>query len=366
MKLYDVAQATCGKRGRRELSEEAASARLAPRGLTIVAGYSGASGKATVRCRNGHEWLASMSGVLRHKYPRGCPHCAGVARVPPHEMVTRTLTRGFQIVGNPADGSMETKRTFKCANGHEWVSTLTRVIGKKQSGCPMCRKTTEGDVVERLSARGYVLVGQFNGLMTKTAIRCGEGHEWVANLKNVLGKAASGCPSCYTLAKQDAVERLARRGLTLVSEYVNTRSKGTLRCVDGHEWSTSLYHVLASDPSGCPHCARSGFNPSKPATFYVVKLMSRNGEYAGFGITENLSVRMGRHRHNAAKVGVMLDVVATTFFRNGGDALDLERSVKKTLPLTDSGVEGFRMEATTPDGLPALLAMMREANREAL
>ena len=63
------------------------------------------------------------------------------------------------------------------------------------------------------------------------------------------------------------------------------------KCSKGHKWKASVNHRAGVSKSGCPVCAESGFNPERPAWFY---LMSRQGEQQ-FGITNVLDQRVQYH-----------------------------------------------------------------------
>ena len=60
---------------------------------------------------------------------------------------------------------------------------------------------------------------------------------------------------------------------------------------EGHTWTTSCGQRTDTSPSGCPECAEYGFNPGKPAWFY---LMERTGQQQ-FGITNDKKRRLDAH-----------------------------------------------------------------------
>ena len=70
------------------------------------------------------------------------------------------------------------------------------------------------------------------------------------------------------------------------------------KCEKGHTWKTTPDHRTGDDPTGCPGCAESGFNPERPAWFY---LLERPGEQQ-LGITHNFRIRMKTHRPRGWKV----------------------------------------------------------------
>ena len=43
------------------------------------------------------------------------------------------------------------------------------------------------------------------------------------------------------------------------------------KCKEGHTWTTSCGQRTGTSLSGCPECAEYGFNPGKPAWFYLME-----------------------------------------------------------------------------------------------
>ena len=348
------------------VTKERVSEKLAARGITLVGDFTGVNERHALICAKGHEWVTALQPVLRKNNARGCPHCAGVARLTEAETTKRLAQRGIRLVGAWVDGSC-VKRAFECERGHVWETTLHSVLGKKKTGCPECaeyNKPQPEKVKLDLAARGLTLVAGYKNFKKKTLIRCSKGHEWSAALSNVIGDGRTGCPVCQRVTEQEVVARLKGRGITLIGEYVNTQVPTRFRCDLGHEWVTAPNLVLNGGKSGCPTCATSGFKPDKPAYFYVVKIESNMGEYVGFGITKNVDARLARHRANAFKAGVSLEPILTKFFSSGHAALRLEKQVLRSLPRVDASIEGFRKEATAANNLTALLRILEQFKHE--
>ena len=281
----------------------------------------------------------------------------------PEEITELLALKGFRMISDPTVTGMSPTRRFICGEGHEWETTLALVLGKKQTPCPHCaREAWAKEVKEALLARGFEMLDAFVNMRTPCRLKCAHGHEWLADLANVYGAQKSGCPVCASVTEEEIIERVRDRGFELISPYVDTQTRSTFRCKFGHEWTTPLNNVTKrKNPSGCPGCAKSGFNPSKPAYFYVVGLYGAAGDYVGFGITEKPDIRLSRHKHSAALKGYSLDVVNLAFFDNGADAHALERLVIETTPCEDTGIEGFRREAALMQHMPSILNIVSEA-----
>ena len=271
--------------------------------------------------------------------------------------------RGFELL-DPWVGGVTLKRRFKCAKGHTWETTLNSVLGHNKTGCPTCRKQRNGSPEQRLAELGFILVGDFKNVAEKCTVRCPQGHEWEARVHNILGPAKTGCPICLRVTREEAAARLESRGIELVGEYINTQVSTKFRGPCGHEWVTTPNNVLNGSKSGCPTCATSGFKPEVPAYVYVVSLESTTGNYVGFGITKNLKARLGRHRTSATRAGVLISTIHTRYFADGREARSIEKKALEMFDTVDTGVEGFRKEATSIANLPHLLAIVNGGCRE--
>jgi Zn finger protein HypA/HybF involved in hydrogenase expression len=104
--------------------------------------------------------------------------------------------------------------------------------------------------------RGIVLVGEYTSNRTKTSFRCEYGHEWLSTTDRI--KSGCGCPYCSGLKKPTTEEfrewlRIDNRGITLVGNYHNKRTKTLFQCKNGHQWLTTPDHIKAG--RGCPKCS---------------------------------------------------------------------------------------------------------------
>lgn len=122
------------------------------------------------------------------------------------------------------------------------------------------RKLTKEIVNERLRSdgRGVLLVGDYINARTKSEFECDDGHKWEAAPGFVL--SGDGCPHCYGNAKlsKDIVnDRLRNAGsdAVLVGEYVSALTKAEFNCSKGHSWLSIPSNVMKGH--GCPYCLRS-------------------------------------------------------------------------------------------------------------
>ena len=229
-------------------------------GLCLSNKYVNNRGHLRWRCQEGHEWNASLSNIKDRG--RWCPHCAIEAR-----RLSLTVAQGAAEAKGGICLSIEYQSNMKhlrwrCRNGHEWKASLARV---KDGGtwCPHCAKESR-----RLSLRvaqdvavakgGVCLSTNYVYSHRRLTWRCREGHEWNASL-NSIKDGGTWCPHCAIknrcLSLRDAQDVAETRGgLCLSTTYRKSRLHLRWRCHEGHEWKASLSSVKHRG-SWCPHCA---------------------------------------------------------------------------------------------------------------
>jgi Zn finger protein HypA/HybF involved in hydrogenase expression/predicted GIY-YIG superfamily endonuclease len=306
-------------------------------------------GKSTFKCKLescGHIWESTADNVTRGK---GCPKCAKNTACSLEELVAKLKPRNITVVDY--SGLMSSMAKFKCdLDGTEWEANVTSVVTSGR-GCPNCgrmqTRVTEAEAKAKLLSYDIELIAKGNLVEDKATFRClKDGYEWSTDLKQVL-YGQTGCPKCAGVAKvteAEAIARLEGREIELISYAGTTAGNSRFKCkVDGHQWSTTLSSIVTNG-QGCPVCAKSGFKPDQPAFFYIYRLSTAGCEYLGFGITNNLRRRKAEHTGSIRSANAE-GRLHSQFEMLGQTAQELEASLKKTLPICNTGIEGFIREA---------------------
>lgn len=195
--------------------------------------------------------------------------------------------RGILMIGEYL-GSMN-KTEFTCSKKHTWYATPNSVTKKNPSGCPHCSGkfpyTTES-VNEKLSSRKIKLIENYVNTHTKSTFECENGHQWKSNTKSVLG--GSGCKFCdiskRTLTKEIINQRLSQcdSGHELVGEYLGIMQQSTFKCARGHT-RTAQVNAVVNNKTKCPYCTE--YYLSKDVVTERLKNNNKNielvGEYFG-------------------------------------------------------------------------------------
>lgn len=249
-----------------------------------------------------------------------------------------------------------TKALFRCDRGHECMMRPNDILN--DHGCAMCaghHKTCE-TFNALLAERGSTIrmTGEYLGAQIKTRFRCSADHEWMTTPNSIIGGNRNrGCLSCNDtrLSKDEVNRRLIAQGrsITLFGEYKNTYEHAWFKCASGHKWLAAPGTVLSS--SGCPRCAKNGFDPTRPAHIYVIVYEG----YIKYGITNNMKVRMRAHRRWGD-----FKIVHTQRYPNGHIPRQWEQTVKSTLGgnhVDSTVMENGYTETLPLESLDALLQL---------
>ena len=273
-------------------------------------GYKGVRSKAVCRCLiDGYEWPASVNSLVSKN--TGCPQCAGNRIRTASERIAQINERpNIQFVRwEGGYKNSRSKAVCRCSiDGYEWSAEVQN-LARLGTGCPQCARTkrwTEDERIAQINEKPNIEFvrweGEYKTKRSKAVCRCLiDGYEWSTEVQNLV-RLGTGCPQCAGKRRWTASERIAqineRPDIEFVrweSEYKNNLSRAVCRCqIDGCEWAVSVNH-LVSHNSGCPACAKSGYDPSKPGTLYALR--SECGSMVKIGISND---HRRRHRELAA------------------------------------------------------------------
>ena len=236
-----------------------------------------------------------------------------------------------------------TNTEFECDHSHNWLDTPQNIV-TNGGGCPSCQnKKVVDDINGHLKHRGIKIIGPYIDKSTKTLFGCHLGHQWSASPKQVMHR--TGCPICggkLPLLKEEINSSLFGRGIYMVGDYTNAKTKTMFACNHGHQWMATPGNVRRG--SGCPECATSGYDPSKSAYLYGIDF----GNYIKYGITNNLKSRLDRHKRNGP-----YNILFTKLYETGHIAREVEKTIKCQLG------GSFVTKETMPDGYTETLCITK-------
>lgn len=264
--------------------------------------YRGKRSRVVCRCTiDGFEWVTNVDSLVHGG--SGCPHCAGVRRWTSSERVDQINSMGgvefVRWCGTYVN--CYSKCICRCTiDGFEWSTSVNSIINSNK-GCPQCsgkRRWTADEREQQINSVGGLVfvrwVAGFNGSHSKAECVCESGHHWTASVNNLVNQH-QGCPHCAGTRKRTSDECIvlinSRSDLKFVrwdGDYQNKESKAVCKCVADHEWSASV-GSLVNNGSGCPSCAKTGYNPEIEGTLYALR--SDCGTMVKIGISNNYKRR---------------------------------------------------------------------------
>ena len=271
----------------------------------------GSNQKKSWKCEKGHKWTASV-GDRTGSRKTGCPYCSNnKVWVGFNDLKTKypeIAKEAHRWDPESVAAQSNKKRFWKCEKGHLYETTPSNRTGVNKAGCPYCsnQKVLVGfnDLKTRFpeiakEAHGWDPSKVMPFSQKEFSWKCQKGHIYKAHPSNRVG-GKSGCPYCSNQKVLVGFNDLKTRFPDVAAEAngwdpetvtAGANQKKPWRCKEGHTWTAIVASRTGSQSCGCPKCAEYGYNPGKPAWFY---LMKRSGEQQ-FGITNFLDQRLKTH-----------------------------------------------------------------------
>jgi hypothetical protein len=277
---------------------------------TLTAG----SGKVVGwKCSLGHTWTSTVTGRDRGN---GCSVCGN-----------KSVLVGFNDLAttNPelateADGWDPTTLTagsgkvvgWKCSLGHTWKAKIYhRTNGV---GCAVCSGHAVLAGFNDLATTNPELATEADGWDPTTLTagsgkvvgwKCSLGHTWTSTIDN--RSKGKGCPTCSNklvllgfndLNTTHPAIAAQAYGWEPTNVTAGSNKKVAWTCNVGHTWKTTVASRVRG--SGCPGCAKYGFDPSQEAWLYLIE-HDTLGMFQ-IGISNVLEQRLSKHTRRGWEV----------------------------------------------------------------
>lgn len=274
---------------------------------TVVAGSSKV---VPWRCSKGHEWQAPVAGRAGAR-AEGCPTCANRTVMPGEndlasthpELAAEALFDATTVVA----GSHRIVQ-WRCREGHEWRAQIkSRALNHR--GCPVCTNKTVIPGVNDLATTHPELAAE--ALFDPTVVtagfqgknlpwKCALGHTYRTTPSRRTSDRRAGCQYCSGRAVLPGFNDLATTHPELAAEALFDPTNVTRgshrrlrwRCGQGHEWTATP--KSRTNGTGCPTCAKTGYDPAEPAWLYLA--IHESWEMTQIGITNHPETRADSHR----------------------------------------------------------------------
>ena len=310
--------------------------------------YVNSKTKVLVTCRIHGDWLVVPSSHLHKKTKPGCPKCKAekaAERILLDE--PDFIRRSQQLHGDKYDysrvkylGSAEKVEIICPIHGAFWQAAVSHMT--TGLGCAKCSFEARG-IAQRKSLDEFVQAArkvhgnkysydkaQYINNETKLIITCREHGDFEQSPAPHISQM-SGCPQCahqFPLDTERFIELVRRVHGDAYrydkTDYANIHSKVVITCPEHGDFTQQA--SAHKRGQGCPSCAKTGFDPTRPGRLYYLRINDRiYGALYKIGIT-NRSVAERFKLRDLDKISLL----RRWQFENGQSAFDFERRVLTT------------------------------------
>jgi hypothetical protein len=276
----------------------------------------GSNSRVSWKCKLGHHSVAPVS--QRSQY--GCPVCSG------HRVLAgfNDLATTNPELAAEADGWDPTtlsagsgrKVGWKCELGHTWNANIaSRARG---NGCAVCSghavligfndlATTNPELAAQADGWDPTTVTAYSN--KKVGWTCDLGHKSITTIGS--RSAGNKCPVCANQLVLAGFNDLATTNPELAAQAdgwdpttitAGSGKKKRWKCELGHTWQTSpsARTLFGLSTSGCPSCAKFGFDPNQPGFLYFIDHFEL--DMFQIGITNFPDKRLDKHGRSGWEV----------------------------------------------------------------
>lgn len=210
----------------------------------------------------------------------------------------------------------------KC--GYSWETRSTSL--RRKLGCPKCNGRvlkSIGELQENIHLQGKNFTILSEPSYYKLEMQCEQcKYIWITTRDGAL---RNGCASCSRKLK-GSLEKVQNkldntgRNIQVSGEYTSAFGKLSCLCtICNNTWMANPHNL---ERTGCPTCARTGFDPNKSGYLYYLRVVDSGNTYWKVGIT-NLGVKARFRPADRKKISILY----CHLFENGLDAQLSERNI---------------------------------------
>ena len=296
-----------------------------------------------------------------HLQGAGCPCCARKNLSDNQRYSSKEFIEKARVV----HGNMYDYSEVDYVNSQTKVQIICTVHGVynqipashlQGNGCPHCTgrmgytfESLSQKILDVHNGNVQLLAGQhIKGVEDKYLFKHICEHKWYAKASNIL--SGKSCPKCggsqpYNYESlSEAINKKHNNEIKLLDGQIikGVFKKYKFKHTCGNEWYATANDILRG--RSCPACSKTGFNPEKPATFYILEISGNEYDFTGFGISNVFKNRKTRHKKNlkANNCSIVSEILIES---DGLSIQNLENYVKQTLQCRNTHIEGFKTES---------------------
>ena len=318
--------------------------------------------KVVIVCSKHGDFLQSLES---HSRGSGCPKC-GVesSRNKQSLNLDKVIERARRVHGDFYDYSLvkyvntQTPVTIICPKHGNFEQTIANHTGHNKSGCWKCGKERSAEkqrgvsreykgkrmTTEEFISRAKIMHGEkydysrtvFKGDKIKVEIGCPiHGFFW-QDPRNHTHKGGCGYCAGRRLTHDMYLQKVKELHGDVYDysriKYERSSKKILVGCKIHGDFEIKASHF--SQGHGCASCQKTGFNPSKPAYYYVNEILNETGDriYYKAGITVDWRQRI-KLLSKTLPMHLKMEHVEHILFEKGIDAINLETELLQTMDI---------------------------------
>lgn len=211
-------------------------------------------------CHLGHRWEATFSSFIYMN--SWCPTCSGQNPKENYLKLQAILKeKGWTLVSGTYENAQKSNLLIQCDKGHQWNTSYTKIRYYNCPECSGCCRDREKNIAAITTIiqtkKGTWVSGDYQNARSRITIECEKGHQWTTKAMSIRN-ANTWCPSCCGFNKAEQLEVIkkisnSRGGKCCSTYYQNKDSKLKFICNNGHEFMMKPHSVKQGQ--WCPNCS---------------------------------------------------------------------------------------------------------------
>lgn len=305
-----MGKASCAYCSKRRVDLNEVNQFLASKNLEPLEAFTSVMARWKCRCLVcGEEVAPSLNSLKRGQ--GGCKTCgyknAKRQRVDPERATALMLESGAKPLEEYSSRVKPWKsECLKCGNV---IFPRLGSIMAGQGPCGYCAGfiVDESKIVEHMLSVGLKPLEPYKAARKSWKCECLNCGQIVSPMYNSIQQGQGGCTSCgiqkasdkKTFSQEEATASMNEAGFDPLEPYKHSESKWKVRCRKCNKICYPTLHNVKMG-SGCPSCAKSGFDPNENGYLYF--LQHEHWGMLQIGITNNPDKRLKQHKKLGWKV----------------------------------------------------------------
>lgn len=175
------------------------------KGMCLSVSYKNCKTPMGWKCESGHIWESDFDHCINRN--QWCPFCGG--RYPLNLEQCRHVaeSKGGKCLSDSYI-NVESIMTWQCDQGHIWNASMNNV--KRSTWCPRCKPNFKLSIEDCLRTakekNGDCITDHYSNTSTHMMWKCANGHEWLSTYGHI--RNGTWCPYCMMYKSEEALRNV--------------------------------------------------------------------------------------------------------------------------------------------------------------